>query len=104
MNDTSFDFRRPDEGTKKEVSSSAASESAEKVATGSVSYALHPLVVINISDHHTRVTAQRKDASVPLRVFGILLGEQTGRRVEIANSFEIKVTLNGAPCPISKHS
>jgi len=52
--------------------------------------------VINISDHHTRVTAQRQDASSPQRVFGILLGEQTGRRVEVANSFEIKVKQNAA--------
>jgi len=94
MNDTSFDFRRP-EDTPKPAPAPAPVASAES-SSGSVTYALHPLVVINISDHHTRVTAQRQDASSPTRVFGILLGEQTGRRVEVANSFEIKVTLNAA--------
>lgn len=94
MHDTSFDFRRPDDAPK-QPAAAPAEEPTEKLVSGSVNYALHPLVVINISDHHTRVTAQRQGSSSLERVFGILLGEQSGRRVELANSFEIKVTTNG---------
>ena len=61
---------------------------------------LHPLVVINISDHYTRARAQAAVApapgggaasSTPPCVYGAVLGEQVGRRVELANSFELKV-------------
>jgi len=45
---------------------------------------LHPLVIINISDHFTREKVM-KDKDV--RVFGILIGVQKGRKVEIFNSF-----------------
>ena len=47
-----------------------ASSSKEQVVvssvgtTGSVSVQLHPLVIMNISDHHTRIKAQRDGASV----------------------------------------
>ena len=103
---------------------------------------LHPLVVINISDHYTRARAQAAvspagpaGASTPPCVYGAILGEQVrvgggprldhppyrrplgrgqrplgrackltsdgeqvGRRVELANSFELKMTKapNGA--------
>jgi len=46
---------------------------------------VHPLVVINISDHFTRERCVNKNP----RVFGVLLGQQEGRRVEISNSFEM---------------
>ena len=59
---------------------------------------LHPLVVINISDHFTRARCQTGGTGVLPRVFGILIGEQTGRRVEVANSFETKVVPNGEHC------
>ena len=61
---------------------------------------LHPLVIINISDHFTRGRCQ-SDAAAP-RVFGVLIGAQTGRHIEIANSFEVKVIDSGAwkpECP-----
>ena len=37
---------------------------------------LHPLVVINISDHLTRVRANADAAAAPPRVFGAVLGTQ----------------------------
>jgi len=46
---------------------------------------VHPLVVVNISDHLTREKCINKNP----RVFGVLLGQQEGRRVEISNSFEM---------------
>jgi COP9 signalosome complex subunit 6 len=47
---------------------------------------VHPLVVVNISDHFTREKCLKKGIA---RVFGVLLGQQEGRRVEISNSFEM---------------
>lgn len=63
-------------------------------ASSSLNMTLHPLVVINVSDHFTRARAQ-SGGKAGTRVFGALLGEQVGRHVEIANSFELKV-VNGA--------
>lgn len=51
------------------------------------------LVLINISDHHTRTKANATGgASAPrvYRVMGCLLGQQSGRTVDISNSFEIR--------------
>jgi COP9 signalosome complex subunit 6 len=59
---------------------------------GSVSVSLHPLVIMNISDHFTRVRVQQQDEGrVPL-VYGVLLGTQKGRNIEICNSFELVVS------------
>ena len=47
------------------------------------------LVLLNVSDHHTRAKANLQDASLPPpRVLGCLLGQQTGRVVDVSNSFE----------------
>ena len=46
------------------------------------------LVLINISDHHTRTRANTGAPAV--KVLGCLLGTQSGRTVDISNSFEIK--------------
>lgn len=61
-------------------------------ATSSTNMTLHPLVVINVADHFTRARAQ-SGGQPGTRVFGALLGEQVGRHVEIANSFEVKTSL-----------
>ncbi|KAL0487130.1 csn6 [Acrasis kona] len=51
---------------------------------------LHPLVVINISDHFTRVRANSNSKnSGETRVIGCLYGTQEGRRVEVRTSFEM---------------
>ncbi|XP_052772791.1 COP9 signalosome complex subunit 6-like [Mya arenaria] len=55
-------------------------------STGSVSVALHPLVIMNISEHWTRVRAQEGKA---VQVLGALIGKQTGRAIEVMNSFEL---------------
>jgi COP9 signalosome complex subunit 6 len=57
-----------------------------------LTFQLHPLALINVSDHHTRVKAQ---TGVVSRVIGGLLGIQTGRNVEITNSFELVTTGSG---------
>lgn len=52
----------------------------------------HPqLVLINVSDHHTRTRANTPAApSSGVKVLGALLGSQSGRTIDISNSFEVK--------------
>ncbi|RRT39810.1 hypothetical protein B296_00035633 [Ensete ventricosum] len=66
---------------------------------------LHPLLTVNISDHHTSVKSQTYHSAfgaaladgssggapspAPPRVFGCVIGVQRGRTVEIFNSFEL---------------
>lgn len=54
--------------------------------SGSVSVSLHPLVIMNISEHWTRIRAQEGQ---PQQVIGALIGKQTGRNIELMNSFEL---------------
>ncbi|KXJ26179.1 COP9 signalosome complex subunit 6 [Exaiptasia diaphana] len=61
---------------------------ASSGAAGSVSVALHPLVIMNISEHYTRIRAQEGKPNP--QVVGALLGTQDGRNVEIFNSFELQ--------------
>jgi len=51
-----------------------------------LSVSLHPLVIMNISEHWTRTKAQ---VGCSLKVYGALFGQQQGRTVEIMNSFEL---------------
>jgi len=52
----------------------------------SVSVALHPLVIMNVSEHWTRTKVQN---GKPLKVHGALIGKQKGRKIEVMNSFEV---------------
>ncbi|KAG8201551.1 hypothetical protein JTE90_011226 [Oedothorax gibbosus] len=69
-----------------EVDENTKSLLAAPGTTGSVTISLHPLVIMNISEHWTRVKAQE---GTPLQVIGALIGRQTGRNLEIMNSFEL---------------
>jgi len=59
----------------------------------SLNISLHPLVIINITDHYTRQII-RSEGGVK-RVYGALFGIQEGRSVEIYNSCEL-VILDGS--------
>ncbi|GAA5961597.1 hypothetical protein JCM3765_002642 [Sporobolomyces pararoseus] len=48
---------------------------------------LHPLPLLNISDHYTRQSLNTNNPNV--RVVGGLLGTQQGRNIDIINSFEL---------------
>ena len=62
-------------------------ETERKVGEGSgLEFKLHPLVIINISDHYTRCSLNVKSGG---RVIGCLLGEQKGRVIHITNTFEM---------------
>ena len=47
-------------------------------------------MLINISDHYTRTKVASPASNGVFRVMGCLLGQQSGRVVDISNSFEIK--------------
>jgi COP9 signalosome complex subunit 6 len=78
-----------------------APTTAAASSSGGFTFKLHPLVIVNVSDHHTRVKAQAAcsadssspssgpGAGQPPRVFGCVIGVQRGRTVEIFNSFEL---------------
>ncbi|OCB91169.1 hypothetical protein A7U60_g1577 [Sanghuangporus baumii] len=55
--------------------------------TSALSLSLHPLPILNISEHLTRLKLQ-ENTNNPF-VIGALLGTQNGREVEIVNSFEL---------------
>jgi len=63
----------------------------EKEGGSALDISLHPLVIINISDHATRARMSGGGKTQP-RVLGALYGVQSGRSVEIFNSFEIVYT------------
>lgn len=69
-----------------EVEESVKNVMAASGITGSVSVSLHPLVIMNMSEHWTRVKAQE---GTPQQVVGALIGKQKGRNLEIMNSFEL---------------
>ncbi|CAG8643187.1 4476_t:CDS:10, partial [Ambispora leptoticha] len=55
---------------------------------------LHPLTLLNISDHYTRIKMQQQIQHP--QVIGALLGSQSGRDVEISNSYELSFNvING---------
>ncbi|KAL7285744.1 COP9 signalosome subunit 6 [Trametes coccinea BRFM310] len=61
--------------------------------TSGLSISLHPLPILNISEHLTRLRLQTR-SRVPF-VLGALLGTQNGRDVEIVNTFELAVEDDG---------
>ncbi|XP_051203358.1 COP9 signalosome complex subunit 6 [Lolium perenne] len=91
----------------------APAAAAAATASSGLTFKLHPLVIVNVSDHYTRVKAQAafsaepasagkaqascsadapsSEPAVPPRVFGCVIGVQRGRTVEIFNSFELVI-------------
>ncbi|PWZ01369.1 Mov34-domain-containing protein [Testicularia cyperi] len=66
---------------------------------------LHPLPILNISEHLVRTRLQTNNAET--KVYGVLLGTQQGRDIEIQNTFEIKVDSNSDTdlnCPVVDHT
>ncbi|GAX82869.1 hypothetical protein CEUSTIGMA_g10295.t1 [Chlamydomonas eustigma] len=64
-------------------------EESTRTSSSGLEFKLHPLVLINISDHHTRTKANSTSLS-DVKVMGCLLGTQNGRTIDISNSFEMK--------------
>ncbi|KAK7064535.1 COP9 signalosome complex subunit 6 [Favolaschia claudopus] len=66
---------------------------ASSNTTSGLSLSLHPLPILNVSEHLTRLKLQTNTNS-PF-VLGALLGTQNGREVEIVNTFELAVEEGG---------
>ncbi|POY76010.1 hypothetical protein BMF94_0733 [Rhodotorula taiwanensis] len=61
-------------------------------STQGLKVALHPLAILSISEHYTRTaiqSASQSTSSTPPQVVGALLGTQSGRELEVVNSFEL---------------
>ncbi|OAV91557.1 hypothetical protein PTTG_08222 [Puccinia triticina 1-1 BBBD Race 1] len=54
---------------------------------------LHPLPILNISDHFTRTRLQAERPDID--IFGALIGTQIGKKIEIVNCFEILTDPDG---------
>ncbi|KAK6031044.1 Mov34/MPN/PAD-1 family protein, partial [Ostertagia ostertagi] len=81
--------------TMSQVEPAAVPCSTKKPAVPSVECSLHPLVIINISEHWTRMRAQSRDKTAQ-KVFGAVLGKVDEGHVEMVNSFELRMfTLDG---------
>lgn len=77
----------PSASTSSGTSSSKQIHVLAKNAIPSVTISLHPLVLMNISEHWTRFRAQEGTAKP---VYGALIGKQDGRKIEVYNSFELR--------------
>jgi COP9 signalosome complex subunit 6 len=71
------------------------SVATEAAATSDYQIALHPLVILNVSDHYTRQKALSRGGPVK-RVAGCILGLADNGKVEIANSFEVPILKSNA--------
>ncbi|PWN24470.1 hypothetical protein BDZ90DRAFT_276364 [Jaminaea rosea] len=80
------------------MADAVAGPSTSKAAPSSTSAALlslHPLPILSISEHIVRSCAQQQQGKEPLHVYGVLLGTQNGRHLEVQNTFEVKVDVEG---------
>ncbi|KAI8889415.1 COP9 signalosome subunit 6 [Backusella circina FSU 941] len=59
-------------------------------SSSGLSISVHPLVLLNISDHYTRIKLQAPSVIENGRVYGALLASQSGRDIDIINSFELE--------------
>ncbi|XP_074387613.1 COP9 signalosome complex subunit 6 isoform X5 [Zonotrichia albicollis] len=82
-----------------EVDGAGAPQVMAGGVTGSVSVALHPLVILNISDHWIRLRSQEGRNG---QVIGALIGRQEGRNIEVMNSFELLAHGSGGALLIDK--
>lgn len=62
-----------------------------KRSSSGLQFQLHPLVLVNVSDHFVRSRANTQNPTIDnCKALGLLLGQQNGRVVDISNSFELK--------------
>jgi len=62
-----------------------ASSTEQLTALAGTTVIVHPLVLLSVTDHHARMAAR----SPSKRVVGVLLGQDNGKTVNVANSFAI---------------
>jgi COP9 signalosome complex subunit 6 len=66
--------------------------SAQKSDSG-LHVALHPLVLLTISDYITRHTLRQQKGAI----IGALMGQQDGREITVEHAFECRVMEEGSP-------
>ena len=59
-----------------------AATSEDVIALSNTTVSVHPLVLLSVVDHAARVGRDTKR-----RVVGILLGQNDGKRINVANSY-----------------
>ncbi|KAG2193353.1 hypothetical protein INT47_001017 [Mucor saturninus] len=64
-------------------------------SSSGLSISVHPLVLLNISDHYTRTKLQTPAAIENGRMYGALLASQSGRDIDIVNSFDLPLATDG---------
>jgi 26S proteasome regulatory subunit N8 len=62
-----------------------ATTTEQLTALASTTVVVHPLVLLSVADHHARSISRSSNK----RVVGVLLGQDTGKTVNVANSFGI---------------
>ncbi|KAF8312386.1 Mov34-domain-containing protein [Clavulina sp. PMI_390] len=62
-----------------------ATSTEQLTALASSTVIVHPLVLLSVADHHARSAARSSNK----RVVGVLLGQDNGKTVNVANSFAI---------------
>lgn len=101
-----------------EVSTDSDKNVMASGTTGSITCSLHPLVIMNVSEHWTREKAQegsvqqgqnlwmsrchRPNPNTLFLVIGALIGKQKGRNIEIMNSFELVFSIIGGDVVIDR--
>lgn len=83
-------------GTDVQMAGQSETVIAHTSASSGLEYKLHPLVLINISDHCMRIKVTEGHADYP-RIIGCLFGQHNGRSVDITNSFEmVEIVADGS--------
>ncbi|GAA5810105.1 hypothetical protein MFLAVUS_003524 [Mucor flavus] len=78
-----------------DISEDPTSIVSNAASSSGLSISVHPLVLLNISDHYTRTKLQTPEAIDNGRMYGALLASQSGRDIDIINSFDLPLSVNG---------
>jgi len=73
-----------------------ATASGKEAVQNSMEVFLHPLVILSISDHHTRERLTVPVKGGRTRIIGVLLGTVTNGKIEVTNSFEASAVFDDA--------
>ncbi|KIL67061.1 hypothetical protein M378DRAFT_74368 [Amanita muscaria Koide BX008] len=65
-----------------------ATTTEQLTALAGTTVIVHPLVLLSVADHHAR-SVSRNAQSAQKRVVGVLLGQDNGKTINVANSFAI---------------
>lgn len=78
-------------------------EDSEASGGGERQIQIHPLVIVNITDHQTRQKCNSHlSQTETLQVIGVLFGIQNGLNVDVYDSFEMKYDVSNGEIQIDK--